>query len=97
MFPIVTWPGGAVTTPRRPNRRHAHETADRRRRFVRRHAHDPKRAAFVRPDLLLLNAALRTMDPTQPTADAIALAGSRIVAVGATATCAAGGTQDTGD
>jgi predicted amidohydrolase YtcJ len=37
------------------------------------------------PDLLILNAAVRTMDPAQPTAGALAVTGNRIVAVGSTA------------
>src|SRR2546426_291313 len=36
------------------------------------------------PDLLIVNAAVHTMDETQPTATAIAVSGNRIVAVGAT-------------
>ncbi len=37
------------------------------------------------PDLLILNAAVRTMDPAQPKAEAVAVIGERIVAVGTTA------------
>ncbi len=38
-------------------------------------------AALV-PDLVLLNATVRTMDPRQPVAEAIAISGNRIAAVG---------------
>ncbi len=37
------------------------------------------------PDLLILNAAVRTMDVAQPKAEAVAILGNRIVAVGSTA------------
>ena len=37
------------------------------------------------PDLLILNAAVRTMDDAQPTAEAIAITGNRIAAVGTSA------------
>ena len=37
------------------------------------------------PDLLILNAAVRTMDDAQPQAEAVAIAGNRIAAVGSTA------------
>jgi len=37
------------------------------------------------PDLLLLNAAVRTMDDAQPRAEAVAVLGNRIAAVGTTA------------
>ncbi len=37
------------------------------------------------PDLLILNAAVRTMDAAQPKAEAVAVLGNRIVAVGSTA------------
>ena len=36
------------------------------------------------PDLLVLNAAIHTMDPARPTAAALAVAGNRIVALGST-------------
>ncbi len=36
-------------------------------------------------DLLILNASVRTMDPAQPKAEAVAIAGNRIAAVGSTA------------
>lgn len=36
------------------------------------------------PDLLILNAAVRTLDAAQPKAEAVAILGNRIVAVGAT-------------
>ena len=35
------------------------------------------------PDLIILNASIHTMDETQPTADAVAILGNRIVALGA--------------
>ncbi len=34
------------------------------------------------PDIIIVNATVRTMDPTRPTAEAIAILGNRIVAVG---------------
>ena len=37
------------------------------------------------PDLVLFNAAVRTMDEAHPRAEAVAIAGNRIVAVGSTA------------
>lgn len=37
------------------------------------------------PDLIVLNAAVRTMDDSQPAAEAVAVAGNRIVAVGRSA------------
>jgi len=37
----------------------------------------------VAPDLIITNAVVHTMDPAQPTAEAIAIYGNRIVAVGA--------------
>jgi hypothetical protein len=36
------------------------------------------------PDLLIVNGAVRTMDDTQPRAEAVAITGNRIVAVGST-------------
>ena len=44
-------------------------------------AANPSRA----PDVIILNAAVRTMDPSQPEAEAVAIAGNRIAAVGSTA------------
>lgn len=41
--------------------------------------------ASLAPDLLILNAAVRTMDPAQPKAEAVAISGNRIVLVGSTA------------
>lgn len=41
-------------------------------------------SAQIVPDLLVLNAAVRTMDPARPAAEAVAVLGNRIVAVGAT-------------
>lgn len=43
------------------------------------------RGASLVADLLILNATVRTMDPAQPKADAVAIAGNRIAAVGSTA------------
>ena len=43
-----------------------------------------KESAFA-PDLVILNATIRTMDAAQPQAEAAAICGNRIVAVGATA------------
>jgi len=43
----------------------------------------PAENPSLAPDLLILNAAVRTMDDAQPKAEAIAIAGNRIVAVGA--------------
>ena len=37
------------------------------------------------PDLIILNAAIRTMDDAKPTAEAVAVSGNRIAAVGSTA------------
>ncbi len=37
------------------------------------------------PDLIIVNAAIRTMDSAQPTAEAVALSGNRIAAVGTSA------------
>lgn len=45
------------------------------------HAQPPALA----PDLIIINGAVRTMDDLQPRAEAVAIAGNRIVAVGATA------------
>src|SRR6201996_9489146 len=44
------------------------------------------------PDLLLVNANVRTMDPARPRATAVAVAGGRITGVGDDAVEAAGGT-----
>ncbi len=41
-------------------------------------------AAVLAPDLLILNAAVRTLDPARPQAEALAVAGNRIVALGRT-------------
>lgn len=45
----------------------------------------PAAPASLAPDLLILNAAVRTMDAAQPKAEAVAILGNRILAVGATA------------
>ena len=45
------------------------------------HAEKPSLA----PDLIILNAAVRTMDAAKPTAEAVAVSGNRITAVGSTA------------
>jgi hypothetical protein len=45
------------------------------------HAQPPALA----PEILILNAAVRTMDEAQPQAEAVAIAGNRILAVGSTA------------
>jgi predicted amidohydrolase YtcJ len=45
------------------------------------HAQKP----LLAPDLVILNAAIRTMDASKPTAEALAVAGDRIAAVGSTA------------
>lgn len=39
---------------------------------------------LLAPDLIILNAAVRTMDDSRPVAEAIAIAGNRIAAVGST-------------
>src|SRR6476620_11381602 len=36
------------------------------------------------PDLIIVNAVIHTMDPNQPTAEALAVYGNRIMAVGST-------------
>src|SRR5678815_1075101 len=36
----------------------------------------------VTPDTIIVNATVRTMDPARPTAEAVAILGNRIVAVG---------------
>jgi len=43
------------------------------------------KAASLAPDLIIVNAAIHTMDEAQPKAEAVALLGNRIVAVGSTA------------
>jgi predicted amidohydrolase YtcJ len=39
-------------------------------------------APSISPDLLIVNASIHTMDPAEPTAEAVAVLGNRIVAVG---------------
>ncbi len=41
--------------------------------------------ASLAPDLIIVNAAVHTLDPARPTAGAVAIQGNRIVAVGSTA------------
>lgn len=45
----------------------------------------PAPVAALAPDLLIVNAAVRTLDPAQPQAEALAVFGNRIVAVGRSA------------
>lgn len=45
----------------------------------------PAAPSSLTPDLLILNAAVRTMDRTAPQAEAVAITGNRIAAVGRTA------------
>jgi predicted amidohydrolase YtcJ len=45
----------------------------------------PAAGPALAPDLLIVNAAVRTMDDARPTAEAIAVAGNRIAAVGTSA------------
>lgn len=45
----------------------------------------PAENGLVAPDLLILNASVVTMDPRHPKAEAVAVAGDRIIAVGSTA------------
>src|SRR5262245_30916438 len=40
---------------------------------------------LLAPDLIILNAAVRTMDAAQPRAEAVAVAGNRIAALGSSA------------
>jgi len=47
-------------------------------------SHSQAQPSSLAPDLLILNAALHTLDPAQPTAEAVAVMGNRIVAVGST-------------
>src|SRR5215475_7684239 len=42
-------------------------------------------AASLTPDLVIVNASVHTMDESQPRAEAVAISGNRIVAVGSTA------------
>ncbi len=44
----------------------------------------PASAQTLIPDTIIVNATVRTMDPARPTAEAIAILGNRIVAVGST-------------
>ncbi|HOB75624.1 MAG TPA: amidohydrolase [Phycisphaerae bacterium] len=43
------------------------------------------RGSALAPDLIILNASVRTMDNARPTAEALAILGNRVVAVGSTA------------
>ncbi len=45
----------------------------------------PAQTPSLAPDLLILNAVVRTMDPAQPAASAVAISGNRISVVGASA------------
>jgi predicted amidohydrolase YtcJ len=45
----------------------------------------PTSAATLAPELIIFNASIRTMDPRQPQADAVAILGNRIAAVGSSA------------
>jgi predicted amidohydrolase YtcJ len=47
------------------------------------------RAGSVKPELILVNGDMRTMDPANPHAEAVAIAGGRFVAVGTNAEIAA--------
>jgi len=47
-------------------------------------AMETKAAKEIAPDLVIMNATLRTMDTEKATAEALAVLGNRIVAVGAT-------------
>ncbi|HOX58509.1 MAG TPA: amidohydrolase [Candidatus Paceibacterota bacterium] len=44
----------------------------------------PAKQPVLVPDLIILNASIHTMDDAQPTAEAVAVLGNRIVALGAT-------------
>src|SRR5690349_13902188 len=41
--------------------------------------------AMLTPDLMIFNGSVHTMDPAQPIAEAVAVVGNRIAAVGSTA------------
>src|ERR1035437_6514379 len=45
----------------------------------------PANASSLAPDLVIVNASLHTMDDAHPTADAVAILGNRIAAIGSTA------------
>ena len=44
----------------------------------------PANASSLAPDLVIVNASLHTMDDAHPTADAVAILGNRIAAIGST-------------
>src|ERR1035441_8015824 len=45
----------------------------------------PANASSLAPDLVIINASIHTMDDAHPTANAVAIAGNRIAAIGSTA------------
>jgi hypothetical protein len=45
----------------------------------------PANATSIAPDLVIVNASVHTMDAAHPTAEAVAIAGNRIAAIGSTA------------
>ncbi len=47
--------------------------------------HTQAETSSIAPDLLIVNGAVRTMEPARPTAEAVAVIGNRIAAVGSTA------------
>ena len=42
----------------------------------------PAQASSLAPDLVIHNASIHTMDEARPTADAVAIVGNRIAAIG---------------
>src|ERR1035441_6771230 len=45
----------------------------------------PANASSLAPDLVIINASVHTMDEAHPTAEAVAILGNRIAAIGSTA------------
>ena len=45
----------------------------------------PAKASSLAPDLVIINASIHTMDEAHPTAEAVAIVGNRIAAIGSTA------------
>ena len=45
----------------------------------------PANASSLTPDLVIINASVHTMDEAHPTAEAVAIVGTRIAAIGSTA------------